>query len=398
MNRFGRSRFVTILLSILGISAVGVLALYLTFRTRRLPESVERVGEIEIVTHPISYVAGFNEGRLTRGVTENYSLRYHGKRISFPGLSGTYGQDTVTYERFNSIITFPTTEPTVLVNVGDPNNSSFYYLIREKNGALAFEHIADGRGGVSADWLDPSEDIAERSVAVHRRHLEGGRYLLLDQFAVLDTKTLLSHRFEYNPHGSVNQFKAPITMSPDKRSFVRMGSGDFPDNLPVFIVFDFLAASSYVLPIERSLMRYNDWVEVDRAWLDRHFEWTKNLDGHDVLVRRASFAPLPYRGYRPASPHDSTYREYKLMRVVPEMKDSLIAFIEREFKAARAPQEGYSSSVELRIGDKVVHILLHDDEVGLWMERGQDSSLVYEIGDRFDAMLATGKHDDMFLP
>jgi hypothetical protein len=397
MNRFGRSRLVTLFLSIAGVLAAVVLVVYLTFRSRALPERVENVGGIEIVTHPISYVAGFNEGRLTRAVTEHYSLRHQGTRVSFPGRSGMFGDDTVTYERFNSIITFPTSEPAVLVNVGDPNNSSFYYLVREKNGALVFEHVADGRGGVSADWLDPSEEIAERHVAVHRRHLEGGRYLLLDQFAVLDTKTLVSHRFEYNPAGHVNQFKAPIMMSPDQRSFVRMGSGPTPDNLPVLVVFDFLTPTSYVLPIERSVMRYNDWVEVDRVWLDRHFEWTRANGGHDTLVRRASFTPLPYRGHRPVSPDDSTYREYNLMRVVPEMKDTLIAFIEREFKAERVPT-GERASVELKIGDQVVNILLHDVQVGLWMERGLDGALVYEIGDRFDAVLAAGTHDRLFLP
>jgi hypothetical protein len=177
-----------------------------------------------------------------------------------------------------------------------------------------------------------------------------------------------------------------------------MGSGPTPENLPVLVIFDFLAATSYVLPIERSVMRYNDWGEVDRAWVDRHFEWTRKNGGHDVLVRRSSFTPLAYRGHRPVSPYDSTYREYNLMRVVPEMKDTLVAFIEREFRAERVPQGEHSSSVELKIGDKVVNILLHDDQVGLWMDRGQDSSLVYEIGDRFDAVLAAGAHDRMFLP
>ena len=396
----------TLLVLALVASCTGCVA----WMSRNGPDRVERFGSLDVVTHTIGYVAGWNEGRLRRATTEQYSLRHGGAPLVIRGRAGFSGDETAEYRRVNAVVTFPgAPEPAVVVNVGDPNNSSWFYLVRGRAGAPVVEYLGESRGGVSADWLDapPGDSAVERDVALHRGRLPaGGRWLLLGEQTVLDTRTLTRYAVTPPRGASPNQFKRPIAMSPDSGSFVRWGSTHPPENAPRLLVYDFTRDLIYLLPVDRAVMRYNEWEEIDAAWVDHHFEWRREPDGRDRLVRRARFAPLPYRGVRRHDGADG-YREYDLIRVRPEMYERLTTFLVAELGATRLPRgrempavptvDDYVSD-EFRIGDRVVHTSFHEDQVGVWMDRGTDSALVDEIARRFDAALRTGAHDALFLP
>ena len=62
---------------------------------------------------------------------------------------------------------------------------------------------------------------------------------------------------------------------------------------------------------------------------------------------------------------------------------------------ARFPRYGYRVTVQ----GQPVHVI-HDEtahRVGVYMDRGLDSRLVVTIGERFDAALATGRYDSLFV-
>ena len=393
-----------IILAIAVLAFAGVLLLYK--RSTRVVSQVEPLGPFGLVTHHTQYRYGWNEGQVRDGTDEHYSLQYKGQPFSFDGKSGMYGDSTARYQYVNSLITFPSPEPAVIVNVGDPINSSFYYLVREVNGAAVAEHIASGSGGVSAQWLDPPDESRKvANITLHRGRMEGGRYLLLGDYTVLDTQTLKTHTFTYNPDASFNQFKPPMELSPDGRSFVRWGSTSSPENHPALIVYDFIAPASYYLPLERGLHRFNSWEEVDLAWLHHYFEWKKGENGFDRLVPRASVLPLPYRGQFSDSGGDS-YREYRLLPVSPAMKDTLAAFIEREMDGVRqppAPQFG-SEVIVFKVGDGTVFVSNHEDHASVYSDHDNSGRIsnpsaraVESIGQRFDEQLKTRKYDHLFL-
>jgi hypothetical protein len=386
---------------ILGIAVLAFIGIILFYkRSSRIVDQVEPLGPFGLVTHRTQYRYGWNEGMSRTGTEEHYSLRYKGQPFTFTGKSGMDGDDTAHYQHMNSLITFPSPEPAVVVNVGDPNNSSFYYLVREVTGAAVAEHIGDGSGEVSASWLDPVSPApaAVADIALHRGRMEGGRFLLLGRSTVLDTRDLTVHRIAPHDGAFENQFKPPMALSPDQTSFVRWGSGDAPENQPLLIVFDFVAATSYVLPVDRSVMRYNDWEEIDRAWLDHYFEWRKGANGHDQLVARSGVTSLPYRGQMSGGPGDS-YREYRLMPVTPEMKDTLAAFIEREMGGVRqppAPQFG-ESVIVFQLGAHTVFVSDHEDHASVYSDHESDSGRAVEaIAKRFDEALKTRKYDHLF--
>jgi hypothetical protein len=384
---------------ILGIAVLAFIGIILFYkRSTRIVDQVEPLGPFGLVTHRTQYRYGWNEGQIRTGTDEHYSLQYKGQPFSFTGKSGMFGNDTAHYQGVNSLITFPAPEPAVVVNVGDPNNSSFYYLVREVNGAAVAEHIADGNGGVSAEWLDPPDDSKKiADVALHRGRMEGGRFLLLGDYTVLDTQTLKSYTFSYHPEASHNQFKPPMEMSPDQRSFVRFGSTSAPENHPALIVYDFITPSSYHLRLDRTIHRYHEWEEIDLAWLHHYFEWQKGADGYDHLVQRANVTPLPYHGSVSAS--GEKYREYRLQPVNTEMKDTLAAFIEREMGGVRqppAPQFG-ESVIVFQLGAHTVFVSDHEDHASVYSDHESDSGRAVEaIAKRFDQELKTRRYDHLF--
>lgn len=391
-----------IILGIAVLAFAGVILLYK--RSTRVVNQVEPLGPFGLVTHHTQYRYGWNEGQVQDGTDERYSLQYKGQRFSFEGKSGMFGDATARYQQVNSLITFPAPEPAVVVNVGDPINSNFYYLVREVNGAAVAEYIAAGSGGVSAQWLDPADESQRiANITLHRGRMEGGRYLLLGDYTVLDTQTLKASTFTYNPDASHNQFKPPMEMSPDRRSFVRWGSTS-PENHPALIVYDFMAPSSYYLPLDRALHRYHDWEEVDLAWLHHYFEWKKDDIGLDRLVPRPGVTPLPYHGKISNSGSDS-YREYRLLPVNSGMKDTLAAFIEREMGGVRqppAPQFG-SDVIVFKVGEGTVFVSDHEDHASVYSDHDRNGRTsnpsgraVEEIGRRFNEALATRKYDHLF--
>lgn len=201
-------------------------------------------------------------------------------------------------------------------------------------------------------------------------------------------------------HGGAypNQSKPPVALPPDRASFVRLGSGESPENRPLFIVFDFIGDTSYTLLIERGMMRYTDWDEIDSAWFEHYFEWRSEAGSHDRPVQRSGGVPLFYRGRLREDQNDSTYVEYNLLPVKPEMQEVVIGFIEKEFGGKRQPLAQYSTAPTLLVGSVTVNVLLHGDQVGVFMDRGKNPQIIRDIGARFDGVLKRGTYDKLFLP
>ncbi len=406
----GRKMLITLGLIMATTLIISATALY--GRPKKVPDKIEVIGPFEVVTHTSRFVTGWNEGQPGNATSEHYSLRYRGKLFAFEGRSGWFGLETKQYEAHNSIITFPSPKPAVVVNVGDPNNSSFYYLVREEGGKAVAQYLGESTGGVSASWLDPPADQAlkEKSKTVHRRHLAGGRWLLLGELTVLDTANLKNYPLQAAENFSINNFKPSITMSPEQRSFVRFGSSNHGSHYPMLAVFEIESGSSYTLPIHRSRMRYNDWVEIDIAWFDHHFEWKKAKDGHFRLLERAQFTPLPYSGRLMV--YEGGNRDYNLKPVKPEMRDRFIAFLENEYGARIQPRRSpHSSSDAFLIGQKNINVYLYekplgiwtlgiwidaDTDSGIWIDKDTDIEMIEGIAKKFDEVLATRKLDDLF--
>src|SRR5215207_3591162 len=99
-----RSLAVLLAVALVAIASAGV---FLYRRFGPIPDRAQALGPFEIVTHFTRYTYGWNEGRLRRGVTEHYSLRWRGEPFAFDGRGGMFGDTTVRYRAVNAVITFP---------------------------------------------------------------------------------------------------------------------------------------------------------------------------------------------------------------------------------------------------------------------------------------------------
>jgi hypothetical protein len=363
------------------------------------PDRAETVGSFEIVTHSRRNKSG-------EGTTEHFSVRWKGEELTFTGTQGMFGHGPRTYRAANAVVTFPTPQPAFVVNVGDPLTGTFFFLVREVGGRAKAEPLGPDEL-IFADWIDPprGDTVTVREYPMRRTHLAGGTLLLLGRWIVLDTRTLRSYGLR--PHGGAQPISVvpPGTLSPDRRSFARPASG--PDRAPLLLVHTYAAGVSYTLPIDRRVMRFTDLGEIDRGWLDHHFQWRSVDGGPERLVPREGVAPLPYHVRRYLK--DDT-PSFEILPVKPEMKDTLIAFLQREMDAVvlfrdepRAP--GERSDASLRIEEEVVFVRFlspwsagGDPRVVVLAQTGAAPDLVTRIADRFDAELRTGRHDALFGP
>ena len=170
-------REIWIVLGVIGAVAAVLLGAYFFLAPASIPDKIEPLGPLQLVTHTTSYLGGWNQGHLGWGTTEHYSIRYHNAPFSFEGRAGMFGGGKKDYGT-------------------------------SKKSGLRIEHLTDVSGGaVYASMLDATaekDNPKYRDVAVHRRHYATGRYLLLGTSYVLDTTKLEGHKIEFNGHTRTN--------------------------------------------------------------------------------------------------------------------------------------------------------------------------------------------------
>jgi hypothetical protein len=152
-------------------------------------------------------------------------------------------------------------------------------------------------------------------------------------------------------------------------------------------------------------MHYLQAKQVDPAWLDHHFAWTRDGQGVDILSERPVFTPLPYRGEASfTSGGTRGLRTYYLWEAGEEMGKAIVDLLVAEMKAEPLPADKDPRFVLLRIEGKEVWVFSDSAPPGTPVVSVRvngseaDNGLVAAIGARLDAALATGKYDALFGP
>ncbi len=399
MQTFTSSRLVAVALLI--FAAVAAIYFYrdAQARTLRPHDTTETFGAFELVTR----------GNARAGT--DYVLLYRGAPFEFVGKAGMFGDKTARYKTFNAVFTIAPNAsgtPAILVNVGDPNNDSFFYLLPDVDGKAEAQYVGEANGVVTATWIDPPATGISNAwdARAHRGRLAGGRWALVGKYTAIDMQNLTVYplaraRTAADPDPS--DWMPVIAMSPDQLSFVRYGNfqrivDNRIQNEDVLIVTELTTERWYMLPIRRSIERYNYYGDdVNAAWINYYFTWQPVAGKPARMIARSGVKPRPYIGYRPYKPSDPSYPEYRLTSVSAKMRGAFLEYLEQVEGGERQPDSA-GGSASVVIGGATVRLTAQNDELGLWMDSGKKTSLVYEIGDRFDARLATGAYDKLFLP
>lgn len=351
-------------------------------------ESVESFGAFELVTRG-SKLAG-----------TDYALRYRGKAFEFEGKAGMFGGQTARYEVFNAMFTFSPGTPAILVNVGNPNNDSFFYLLRDIDGKASAQFVGQASSGkITAQWIDPpaaglTSDWDDRR---HRGRLAGGRWLLVGEFIALDMQTLTAYPLARPDGTSINDWVPVIATAPDRLSFVRFGDDHPPKRTHTLLVFGLTNGTVSMVPIRPRVERFNTRDDINLAWFNHYYQWQSHAGLPDRLIARPNAKPRPYHGDQRVSGLDPNNHEYQLMGVAGGMREAVLAYLLNVEGGKRLP-DSPRGAASVTIGGKTVRLSPQVNQLTLWMETSTDSALITQIGKRFDAVLATGVHDALFYP
>lgn len=376
---------------------------------RDRPVRTETAGAFEIATVARSFTSFSNgEHGEPYQADADFLLRYRGQPVSIePGAGAPASAPALAsgrFERASAVAVLPGTQPSLFVFVLDGYDSGHFVLLADADGTLRSEYVASGSRSLPPRRL--TSDAAAFARAREMRPLvgrvdrrmfaEGGLYLVGS--AILDTSAGTVRRFTAQAAGSVREDLLPVALSPDGRSFARLGfDGDSPETR-VLHVIDTVADRAYAVPIDVARTRLASLEAVDPAWVAHYFSWEPGPDGADRLVARADATPLPYRGL--LTTDRDGYREYKLFLAGQAVADALVEFLKAEFTVESVTKPEYVAGYEVSVSGRVVHVMVQEDAgvISVWMERGTDTSLVAEIARRFDEALATGRYDAAFQP
>jgi len=367
----------------------------------------------ELVVRGFSWrtVAG---GALGLAADGAFTLRHRGAvvRLHRPRAAA---DDTGATELHDVAVVGP--GPALLVATPGWGDGGQVALVSDDGGRLRVRHVTGGFGW-ELEALPATNDAARFREAPHRARLgrpdrwllaEPGLYVVGD--ALLDTRTLAVHPLPADTSLVVERSAPPLALSPDERAVARYAERPAPivddgdlstlherggaGPQPLLLVADAATGRATTVPLDRARMRYPSPAELDPAWVAHHFAWTRDADGAARLVERA-FAPLPHRGRVTEETRGHPY--YWIAPGTERLRAAVVALLVAEFDGTELEPSAGGYAHRVGVGDRVISISLDDDgTIGVALELGDDDAgLVHRIAARFDAELATGRHDGAF--
>ena len=376
-----------------------------TYRYRVQPRSepvrIDTVGAFEIATIANYFFDEQADGTTRLATMAEFTIKHRGKPLTIQsGASSPDDSGTITLSRADDIAAVGGPRPALLAHFVESPNAC--YLITEEPGGVQSLPVPDCPGPSSASVLTSDSALFRpgdwRRVA--RGQLDRVSFatpgLFLAGRSVIDTRRIAIHVFDVPDDFSLVPSVRPLGVSPDERSFARFGYAQHSDANPVILVTDVVAHHTYMLPVDRTRMRFADLDVLDPSWLLHHFVWQRSAAGVDMLVERAGFVPIPYHGRVYVS---DGYRSYKVEPTTEALRTVLVDFLVAEMKAERVPVDSGAYEYPVTIGGDTVGIGYGSSPGYVSATLRSDSTdiaLLRTIARRFDAVLATGRYDALF--
>jgi hypothetical protein len=374
-----------------------------------------------------------------------FEIVAEGRRIStgaFPNISGNpfatmevtgfrvrwRGQDVVVPVRDRPLARFwrvlrlvDAPQPALLVSTTD------FHLITEQDGRLVVRSVGEPSTNMAElQRLDAPPDgqpDAPRRFGIEKvapqddTVVQGSRWLKLSYHSVLDVQTLAVHPVRpWIPSGSGGPLAGlngggyrAVLFSPGRSAYVLPAyqSGDAQgQRYHGLIVIDIASGDATGHRIARSRMRYVDSHDFTADWVRHHFRWIRDAAGRELLAPIDDAKPLPWKGRFIDFGHQV---EYRVEPVQPAMRDALVRFMAERFGAQVAPDwidpsKTRGDTFRLPGCSHVLALGFHERHVGLFgpAPRGAGhppdcQQMIRRIGEAFDAELASGRLDALFL-
>lgn len=404
----------------LALIAAAIL-LYLRFSKRANAKSAEKVFTYGPFTIKAAASTGF-AADLKHGYVKQtdvaYSIFYEGKPIQFPKKLETNTGLPFLW-RVYALPGAPT--PSLIAG------SQSLYLIYIQDKTLVVEPLVEQSSEfASLQFLDsekgqpgPYNEVFMESDPAKMEtldQLEGGRFLMITEHAVLDVETRDIKPFN-TQNNSVDNYSFPsphgaLAFSPDQTRVVfhaefqswNTQDDELPETEHALVVYNFLNDNGYVVPYNDTEARMINVQNIDREWLNTFFEWKKDKNGKPKLQLRQLEKAPPWKGT-----YDPKDHYYTLYPVQPGMLPVFLNFVLNQIGGSEAniledkTGEYTGRTLILASGDLKLDINFQEDEQKLTFSKhlyDQSSpeyiQLVEKIADAFNQELSAGKHQEHF--
>ncbi len=381
--------------------------------------------EKEFTYGPFTIKAVVNSGygfNLNHGYVKQtdvaYSIFYEGKAIQFPKKLETNTGLPFLWRVF----ALPGTPSPSLIA-----GSQSLYLIYVQDKSVVLEPLVEQSSeSASLQFLDSEDgqpgpytevfiedDPAEMETL---DQLEGGRFLMITEHAVLDVKTREIKRFNTQKN-SLDNYSFPwphgaLAFSPDRTSLVfhaefenwDIQKADLPETEHGLVVYNYLNDDGYAVPYNDTETRMINVENIDADWLNTYFEWKQDKSGKlQLQLRQLEKAP-PWVGTYDPSDH-----YYTLYPVKPGMLPVFLNFVLKQIGGSETniledkTGEYTGRGLILASGELKLDINFKEDEQKLTFSKhlyDQSSpeyiQLVEKIAGAFDQELSAGKHQEHF--
>ncbi len=385
---------------------------------RSQPSRTETMGPFQIDTIAQSFFAEASDAPPPMmAATGEFAIRYHGQLLAFDaGIeSGAHSNadnssqnqapaaETITLVQ--AVATLPGLPAALLIRVYAPDQGWTCRLVTDGGSAAIITVIAHCEDQLTATPLttDPEwRQAAKRLPLIVGRidrvtFMHPGVYVFTD--AIFDADKRVVRPLDGNAFStgfSARPSIPPLGSSPDGRSIVRIGEAWEPSGTAVLQDFDTETNTSHLLIIDKVATRFASSDAVDLEWFNHYYEWHRAADGNDRLTARANVDPLPYRGV--LHTESSGNLTYLLQPSGAALCAKLVEFLRSDFAAENIVKSEYADSYVLHIEGVEVNLFVNtsDHQVTLFLGSGGDNALVRRIATAFDAVLATGKYNELF--
>ncbi len=353
---------------------------------RSQPSRIETIGPFEIGTVASAYFVGnIIDGQYVMTGTATFNVRFGDQRL---------------FTNASSVATLPGTPTALLVQGSAPNIQAGCLLVQDPGvvtgvancGSLmrAEPFTNDDAWRAAAKLLPVVQGRVDRTTFMHE-----GEYLFTD--AIFDTKTRTTR-----PSGPTtyqmgfNSSVEPFGISPSGHNYARLGFAENQGDTPALLIFNTDWQPPYLVPIDRTKMRYPGYVGVNSTWMLNYYEWKQAPDGRETLELRPNATPLPNRGVMHAESDGALV--YDISGTDARMVRALGDFLVSEFHAVRAPDDTVPDHFSGHIENVKVTVFANETSksTALFLERGSNSDLVQRVSTAFNKLLATGKYDALF--
>lgn len=344
----------------------------------------------------------------------SYRVLYHGKPLSAAGaIDRTDGMDLrsgpeAAGERFWDVRALDGAPRPALIA-----GHTGVWLYDEVDGQPRVQMLAAPDSDMASwQFLDakdgqpgPEQTIAIRDSSAESRHIGGGTLLLINHKMLVDVATLELFPLRINSTEFVDAAsrynaggRPALALSPSRRQVVYLGYND--DNDMGLVVADFRARKVYALPIDAEAMDFIEPSDFSPEWFQHFFEWHDAGRTDERLVLRPRPAPWPRLG-RFVDFGDTV--EYRIPAVDERMLLAVRQFVEAQPGCTLDPARSKGESFGYACDGKPFVLWRNGNSVDLYAERPKGflvpgtRELIRSIGEQFNALLKSGKHQGLFL-